>query len=1229
MKKSKFLKKSLSLLLVVLLAVAMVPFGASAADANPTLAELRVGAEGALATIDHNTKKIDVVINPGNNLSSINLSYVAQDGVGKLYIGSGLDEVLTSPVTYDLTSYKDATNNAVVPLRLVDPDNSAFYTDYTLTIQNEELSNNVLISDFDIPGKLSSTFAVGKTSFEVLMPYDTDLSPTAVAQWNIGVKLADSRSDWEFSLLSGFEPGAGNTGDYDQFFDIIVTAPSNETQTYRVYVRRAEAITSFDFAGSVEADIKWPDQIGSNPVGSGTAASGSTVGTTNDDGVIVVTIPKHARTDLDYLKNVIPEFTSEVNPTRVRIIDNTAGTTTTLTSGVTAIDLSNAYVATVGGATPRVYVEASYPAGGATAVYALFVTEEAQGSRAIIEGLTVSSAAVPNYQVAGVIDGTDINVTVANSMDLSKMLLTLKVPEGAEYTFTVGSNNYTSGTYNVPGSPNMPVTAEYVSLSARSTTALGTIAEIDLRNKVTITVKSETNVTKTYTLNVTTAATQDVKAKFNSMYLKNNDTGETYTADAELLKGVEVVFTIPSSLSQADLQNFTLYYSAPLGVSLEYLNGGVYDVLPASSTKLRSAHIGTLVPTPNHATPNVKTDIKVTAYNSFTNALVTTNYKVSFKYEDWKSGGTFTKFSATTARDKSEVSSDNTYSGAISSVTRVAPTTFVADAPAGTKVSALTVTVPYVMYEKWQHLTDEYLSHTYLADLEIPDRSSVYIQLEGSSIARKVYTINDGKWNRTNDVIYDIKAAGMYNPDPTANNNAVRIFIFSEKAAFDYDGNGGTAGQVNLSAAILGDANVTTHYLVVKPAAPKTTANLSAVTMVNEKGQKVDAVVTGTSITFNVPYSWANGTEEIHLEYTSAPGNQLVYRTVVDDIIPSVSGGWKQLNGTYYAPADGDAYIIFNDDTSIDVMGPDGSGSTISGQLKSIQAISETDSIREYELFVNINPIETGAAIESFSVNGVAGTISGNTINVVLPYASKFNNVAPVFTASKMATVTFGTSDKEVISGVTEIDFTDEVVLKVTSEDDNYVNNYTVKVTAPLGFSDVTGGWYYKWVMEAAELGIISGYGDGTFRPHNAVTRGEFMSMLTRAYGVSDAELATYTNNPFLDVEIDRFYGQAIAWAVDKGFVSGYTDSTFKPNANITRQEMASIFARVKGLTQVTDPTTKYTDDGSIATWAKGYVYACQADGIMTGNVDGTFAPGKTATRAETASAIVRYYHNK
>ena len=288
---------------------------------------------------------------------------------------------------------------------------------------------------------------------------------------------------------------------------------------------------------------------------------------------------------------------------------------------------------------------------------------------------------------------------------------------------------------------------------------------------------------------------------------------------------------------------------------------------------------------------------------------------------------------------------------------------------------------------------------------------------------------------------------------------------------------------------------------------------------------------------------------------------------------------------------------------------------------KLITVAEDGTSTMEYTFRLTWNPANTEAELKSFSIGNSKGVFNGNNISVILPYGTDLKGLIPTFTTSEYATVTLDSKTGDpIISGKTSVNFSQTVRLVVTSEDTQKTNPYTVTVKVSEAFSDVpSSAWYYNNVMQAAAAGIVSGRGDGTFAPLANVTRRDFAIMLTQMLGVSNDGTAV---SPFIDVDDDDYGVVSIAYCKAHNIISGYDDGTFKPDATITRQEAASMIVKAMGVSKASEEL--YPDDSTIAGWAKDAVYKAKAAGLMKGyEEDGTFRPTGKITRAEAASIMV------
>lgn len=168
-------------------------------------------------------------------------------------------------------------------------------------------------------------------------------------------------------------------------------------------------------------------------------------------------------------------------------------------------------------------------------------------------------------------------------------------------------------------------------------------------------------------------------------------------------------------------------------------------------------------------------------------------------------------------------------------------------------------------------------------------------------------------------------------------------------------------------------------------------------------------------------------------------------------------------------------------------------------------------------------------------------------------------------------------------------------------------------------FSDIKGNWAEKQISDWANRGLAGGYPDGTFKPNNLVTRAEFVALTNRAFGKQNPAAQA----DFKDVKASDWFYAEVAAARTSGYITGYTDGTFRPLDPITRQEVASIVSRLLELDPGAAGKT-FADAGSIAAWAINSVNAVTAAGIMSGYPNGAFKGANPITRAEALVTLDR-----
>jgi len=191
----------------------------------------------------------------------------------------------------------------------------------------------------------------------------------------------------------------------------------------------------------------------------------------------------------------------------------------------------------------------------------------------------------------------------------------------------------------------------------------------------------------------------------------------------------------------------------------------------------------------------------------------------------------------------------------------------------------------------------------------------------------------------------------------------------------------------------------------------------------------------------------------------------------------------------------------------------------------------------------------------------------------------------------------------------------------------NSLTNSTYSVIwNPVVFSDVTNHWAKEPVNEMGSRKVIGGIGDNKFAPDREITRAEFASITIRALGLVEND----NKNTFKDVKESDWFSGAVSKTNEYGLISGYTDGTFRPHNKITREEAMAIISKTMNLvgidTDTTDTETQlanFKDRDKIGGWAKDAVAACIKNNITKGSSK-MLNPKDNITRAETAATVMR-----
>ena len=171
-------------------------------------------------------------------------------------------------------------------------------------------------------------------------------------------------------------------------------------------------------------------------------------------------------------------------------------------------------------------------------------------------------------------------------------------------------------------------------------------------------------------------------------------------------------------------------------------------------------------------------------------------------------------------------------------------------------------------------------------------------------------------------------------------------------------------------------------------------------------------------------------------------------------------------------------------------------------------------------------------------------------------------------------------------------------------------------------FSDVSeGAWYYDAVRYASENGLMGGYGNGLFGPHDNLSRAQFAQILFNREG---RPVVNYLLQ-YGDVASGAWYTEAVRWATSQGIVGGYGNGMFGPNDNITREQLAVMLWRYAGSPAATHKELLFNDTDEISGYALEALRWAVENDIISGYGDGRLGPQGLATRAQTAQMLMNF----
>ena len=1279
MNKSKFLKKSLAMLLALMLVVAMIPLSASAAA--PVLRE--ASANGYALTVDNSAHTITGSI--AKNDQEVDLKVLVQapiDNTEVWYYDVTTEADTTTKATPDtpytgiweikglkVTDYLNDNGQVEVKLQTRNTKSNE-KQDYTVTLDRSSNTTDTSITKlvlWDMDQDLSqlgySTASKDDATIEVTMPHTNYAPPKYVVdelvlpegatatytsadgttQQNVKINT-DAESGSATRVENGGTITVSNGGFRTNYTLKITSASGFETFTFE------EALDTVVFSDANAIAVLLPygytstanddDEISVTPVFDvdydSVSVSWNSTTLTSGESSISVDKDDQVKTNLFQTFKGTDNNSWEGRKANADGVWGGNGVNGSFAEGV------------ISGFTKPVEITVDYTE-ASDKTYKVYFFEPAYNNEAEIKEVTIGSE-------TATIEGTQINITLPAGSDASKIGskgLELNVVASDEANITVPMQSSVNFV-DQEGTPSRKL-EENFKLDAGDT--------LSATSPVTIRIEADDEAytaggdtvgeTVDYTLNVKVADTYE-EAAITGLYLRAPGAEDPIEPDtSKTVDGKKAfIFTVPYSVyDKTDLEGYKLFYTKTVGATMTY---GTGTTMPKSGVELTGTD--PFVPKPGVAStdPDYKVAYTVTSVNPANDSNNSTTYYVVIKRAEPSNESDLVEFALTGTRDYNDLTDDLIFDATID---KEADDSWTVDAQ-----------IPWSHYQEWSKIA----TTEFGGQATVSDKAKAYVKVGNTLFPFNAVRKGDG--DGTGDFYAADPTGFTYSRVMTSKNVSIvvlseRVWVNMENINKAYYTSNRFYDFTNHLAGVTSNANGYTVYNLTATQKPaETTIEPITMTLVDGTGWtanlKVD--VAGDEISGSIPYALTSDVNDngaitgkvnpVYIDYSVADrawvlgvdkGHEDEDTPVLDPTteIPTSDGGKAVFDdySKYTGRTDkyDGAYLLISRSGKVFVYYNNNKVATPTNTAANMIAVSSeagTDNYAQLTFDLSVNEPNDEAEFKSFGFKGINSTATidqdADTITVTLPYGTEYTFLTPVYTTSDGAEVYVQDTDKVngddgvgargwIKSGESTINFSTSRRFRVEAENESDYTTYTVNVKVSDQFTDVNpGDWFYDNVMNAVANGYMSGLGDGTFGPMKTATRAQFATALACAMGYEAPEDPSTIETPFIDVDANDWYAGAVNFCYDEGIISGYEDTTFRPDQTITRQEAAAMLNNAFGLEASTD-VSQFTDAGRIASWATAHVGAVANAELMNGDVAGTFRPTGTLTRAELASILM------
>ena len=1232
MKKSKFLKKSLAMLLALMLVVAMIPLSASAA--SPVLSGIEVTANGQVVQLappvqGTNTYEgaipntavelsVDVLVGPDYEVYYTKETSTTTTNQ-KATETSTADVWRISILAAELDQYRNADRQVVVEFEVAEAAAPANRTEYTLVLTPQIAPTGIQIEKFTINSNNTKVPQLGETiiganEINITVPYDA----AWITQHDFTVR------DWVWAegsegatatvkhgnnpaveITAGTNQDAHGTVVHDK--DIITVSNNNNTRTYTLNITPAAGFVSFTTKEGLDAVMftETGDIAVLLPYGYTTGKTSFTV------------TPEFT---LDY-PSTEAEWTSgeaiTVDVTKVPVNDDkfqdflgdTAGSSWTYQKNHTS-----AFDAFVPGddedTLKYTEVKLTY-AENTFRTYKVYFFEPVENSEADITELTIGSETAEIGEDEN--GNPTINITLPMGTDISK----LNVRENGQIESLTDIDLIASNhaTITIPLQPNdIRTPSNAPEFTSRDRYApFDVVNAVNASQPVTIRVASQDELTtKDYTLTVS-VADEYVDPAITDMSLRDPDTGINYDGELTTIQNQKVyVFEVPYAVyNKAKLNGWNFFYTKTVGATA--VCNGV--ALPKSGAALTGNE--DYIPFPGSENQGTEIEMKILGNEDY--SARATTYRIVINRADAKTAATIDEFalygvpnfaaanngSLNDLYDTADIGSRFSYAASINQ-----------------NSGTITVNVPYSVYAQW----NDAIPYTAIVEAAKDSNAKVMKLGEGDSKYTEVIS------NET-DAYKDRDKVSNFDWDLY---DGSELVVLSEEAwvnlvanpriasdGFDSNNHGGyyiSKGDLKSYLDDTNTGNYKRYTLDIAQKAAETNNEVTSIRLVDGTGWTTPLTVVkdaanSSNLVANIPYALTSDIHDpetwnpVYLEYDIS---DYAFMLGVDDgeigaTAPAFRQHSKGKVPTAGTPTDGPA----GDGVFIDIA--------------DYLEMYEKDGKQNYELalehyFTDGNPYllinrdgtvyicngdgDKFTDIQNTALEADYLAVSSEAMNAYTQYhldlTVKDPNNGSTFSSFYFAEYP---AFKGVIDSATD---TITVTLPYGSEYTYLTPVYTVSDGAIVTVDD----------PELQGKPLYNGYTDV-----NMSTTRKFTVIAENESDMHEYTVRVVLGNAFSDVNPDDWFYDNVMGAANNGYISGMGDGTFNPKGATTRAQFASMIAKAMGYDDSLAGETRFKDVPADQ-WYAGAITYCFDNDIISGYDDGTFQPDKTITRQEAASIL-------